>query len=271
MAKKEVNGWPVEVGRYKLGNPKSCVAVCTLFSLDMVETLASEKIAIVGKVVTENIGMEKIIKNVISNPNIRFFILCGQEPHGHWVGQAFHCIMENGMAEDGRIIGARGAMPYLRNVSKEQVETFKRQVKLVDLIDSEDLSSINKAIDDCIANDPGAFDGLVASKEVEMIAADYDPDKEFTADEKADQNWFVISVDRQKQQIIVEHYVGYEKNSKLCCRIAGKSAASIAGTIVRKKKISGLYNAAYLGKELQKAEIALRTGKDYEQEKDLKL
>ncbi len=267
--KKDVENWPVIAGRYKIGNPKSCVAVCTLKDIDM--EVPQDKVAIYGPCNTENIGIERIIKNIISNPNIRFLIFCGDEPRGHWVGQAVKSLLQNGLEDGRRIKGAIGAMPFLKNVSDAEIEHFKKQIEIIDMIGEHDLQKIESAISECTLRDPGAFDGFVASKDTETITADYDPDKEFTADEKADQNWFVISIDRQKQQIVVEHYTGYETNSKLCCRIAGKSAASIAGTIVRKKKISGLYNAAYLGKELQKAEIALATGADYEQEKDLKL
>lgn len=263
MLKKDVNGWPVEVGRYKVGNPKSCVAVCTLFGLDLIDKLASDKIAIVGKVVTENIGMEKIIKNIISNPNIRFLILCGQEPHGHWVGQAFQCIMDNGVGEDGRIIGARGAMPYLRNISRKEIETFKKQVKLVDLIDCEDVEKINKAIEECLANDPGAFDGSEFESETNVIYATHN-ESEFVQDEKG---FFVININRDKQQIIAEHYTG---EGKLHCKIVGKTAEEISATLVRLNLVSRLEHAAYLGRELQKAEIALQTGKEYEQEKELK-
>lgn len=265
--KKDVQNWPVVAGRYKLGNLKSCVAVCTLKDVDL--TIPEEKVAIYGPCNTENIGIERIIKNVISNPNIRFLIFCGDEPAGHSVGQAVKSLMQNGLENGRRIKGAVGAMPFLKNVSDAEVQHFRKQIEVIDLIGEHDLQKILKAIDECASRDPGAFDGFVLEEKIDTITADYDPDKEFTADEKADENWFVVSIDREKQQIVVEHYIGYERNSKLHCRIVGRSAASIAGTIVRKKKITGLYNAAYLGKELQKAEIALATGKDYEQEKEL--
>ncbi len=36
---------------------------------------------------TENLGLEKVIANIISNPNIRFILLCGTEVKGHLSGQ----------------------------------------------------------------------------------------------------------------------------------------------------------------------------------------
>ena len=109
--------WPPETGRYQIGDKNSCVAVCTLSSLDI--ELPMDSIAISGKCVTENIGVEKIIKNIISNPNIRYLLICGVEPKGHYVGQAFFCLRDNGLDENKKIIGARGAMPFIKNLSKD--------------------------------------------------------------------------------------------------------------------------------------------------------
>ena len=127
--------WPPETGRYQIGDKNSCVAVCTLSSLDI--ELPMDSIAISGKCVTENIGVEKIIKNIISNPNIRYLLICGVEPKGHYVGQAFFCLRDNGLDENKKIIGARGAMPFIKNLSKDQLDHFNKQVELVDMIEEE--------------------------------------------------------------------------------------------------------------------------------------
>ncbi|KXB00166.1 hypothetical protein AKJ47_01860 [candidate division MSBL1 archaeon SCGC-AAA261G05] len=51
--------------------------------------------------------------------------------------------------------------------------------------------------------------------------------------------------------------------------IKGKSAGAICHEIVKRNLISDLSHAAYLGRELQKAEIGLRTGRGYIQEEEL--
>ena len=55
--------------------------------------------AIAGPCKTENLGIEKVVANIISNPNIRFLILAGAEVQGHITGQSFKALHENG-AED---------------------------------------------------------------------------------------------------------------------------------------------------------------------------
>ena len=94
----------------------------------------------------------------------------------------------------------------------------------------------------------------------EIIKARHDPIKEWKADPKG---YFLIRIDEKKKRI----------EAGLCTykhiiikMIYGISAIEIYNTIIRKKLISRLEHAAYLGKELYKAELALKYGKRYRQE-----
>ena len=69
--KEPAKGWPVVKGEYDAGDPKSPVAVATCgshFNLFPIKAGAG----ISGPFKTENLGIEKIVANVISNPNIRY-------------------------------------------------------------------------------------------------------------------------------------------------------------------------------------------------------
>ena len=73
-------------------------------------------------------------------------------------------------------------------------------------------------------------------------------------------------------QIVVEHYQNISKGTsmnvdtgKLNSIIFGKDALSIGQTIIREGLISRIDHSLYLGKELMKAEIALKFGLRYEQ------
>ncbi|ACV24761.1 tetrahydromethanopterin S-methyltransferase subunit A [Methanocaldococcus fervens] len=157
--KSPAPGWPIVSGEYVVGNPESCVGVVTLGSHGLEQACIDAGAAIVGPCHTENLGIEKIIANYISNPNIRFMVLCGSEVQGHLTGQCLKALWENGIGDDGGIIGAKGAIPFLENVNKEAVERFRRQiVEVVDLIDCEDVNKITQAIKECISKDPGAID-----------------------------------------------------------------------------------------------------------------
>ena len=101
-------------------------------------------------------------------------------------------------------------------------------------------------------------------KEVEEIEAEENEKMEFD-----ESGFFVIMV---KGEIVVEHYLNVQKEGKLKVEtgelnkvIKGKSAKAICDTLVREDMISRLDHAAYLGRELQKAEMALKHGLEYEQ------
>ena len=87
--KAPADGWPVISGDYIVGDPESPVAVTTLASHIEAELSGA---AIAGPCKTENLGIEKVVANIISNPNIRFLILAGAEVQGHITGQSFKAL-----------------------------------------------------------------------------------------------------------------------------------------------------------------------------------
>lgn len=158
MVKKRetAEGWPVVNGDYVVGDPKSCVAGATLAS-HLEDVIVDAGAAIARPVKTENLGIEKMIANLISNPNIRFLLLCGSEVQGHITGQSIEVLHAKGVAPDKRkIVGATGAIPYLENVPDEAIERFQQQLEIISMIDSEDVNLIQTKVKDCIEQDPGA-------------------------------------------------------------------------------------------------------------------
>jgi len=99
----------------------------------------------------------------------------------------------------------------------------------------------------------------------EVIKAKYNPLKEWRQDPIG---YFLIRVNRKKKMI----EVGYVTNKHIITKlIYGTHAIEIYHTIIRRKLLSRLEHAAYLGKELYKAELALKYDKLYIQELPLRL
>ncbi|MCQ8902576.1 MAG: tetrahydromethanopterin S-methyltransferase subunit A [Methanothrix sp.] len=134
--------WPPVRGDYRVGDSRRGVAVVTLAS-----RLDIRGAAIVGTCKTENLGVEKIVTNLISNPNIRYLIVCGAESRGHLPGDAIVSLHRNGIDGSGRIIGAAGAIPFIQNLQREAVERFRRQIIVVDMRGVEDIAEIERAVD----------------------------------------------------------------------------------------------------------------------------
>jgi len=121
--------FPVEKGNYILGNEYSPVAVVIpRGNHNLIKIAVESGAAIAGHLVTANIGIEKIIANIVSNPNIRYVILFGMESEGHLAAQSLLSLYKNGIDENGKIIGSTGMTPYIRNLPKEAVKRFREQI-----------------------------------------------------------------------------------------------------------------------------------------------
>ena len=126
---------------------------------DLVRTGAEAGAALSGTVQTPNIGIEKIICNVIANPNIRYAILSGPESEGHRTGDAFKSLFRNGVDERKRIIGTDAKHPLLYNLPMEFIERFCTQVTLVDIQFKGTPETIRKAVWSCYQEEPVEFMG----------------------------------------------------------------------------------------------------------------
>src|SRR5579871_5648329 len=150
--------WPVVDGSYRVGDPQAPVAVCVLTSDELLAPLAlTPGVAIAGEVQTANLGIERIVRNVTANPSIRFLLLCGKDSRLFRQGQSLGALMENGVDEGRRIIGAEGYEPVLRSVTPQQVAAFRQQVELADWVGERDLDTLRERISSLAARSPGRF------------------------------------------------------------------------------------------------------------------
>lgn len=140
-------------GDFTTGNYQNNVALIAL----NINYIPHYDIAIYGKLKTENIGIEKIIANVISNPFIRFIIICGGDIRGHRSGTSLICLHKNGIDDNNRIIDAPGAIPYIENINKKAITRFQQQIEIIDLIDVVDEEVINESIKKLIDNKTESF------------------------------------------------------------------------------------------------------------------
>jgi tetrahydromethanopterin S-methyltransferase subunit A len=106
-----------------------------------------KNIAIYGSLKTENIGIEKIVANVISNPNIRLLLICGDDIRGHKPGKSLICLFKYGIDENNKIINAPGAIPYIENLNIDAIKRFRNQIKIIDCINETDSMKLDKIID----------------------------------------------------------------------------------------------------------------------------
>jgi tetrahydromethanopterin S-methyltransferase subunit A len=255
--------WPVQPGDYVVLNPEKAVAIAVLGGADidgLASDLTGSGVAIIGGITTENLGVEHLVKNIIANPFIRHLVIWGEDVKGHRPGNALLSLLQNGMDKRGRIIGARGARPVLKNITDEEVRHFRQQITIVDLIDRKEVDELTtqiavlqrRPVQPCEAG--LRVDAVAIQKAAPARRLKLDPN-----------GYFVVMVMKNRENpLIVEHY---GNDGILRNLIEGKDAASICATLIEQNLVSQLDHAAYLGRELAKAELSIRMDSKYTQDR----
>jgi tetrahydromethanopterin S-methyltransferase subunit A len=263
-APEERHGWPPLPGDYKVVRYGAPVAVCTLNSaalMDQLVTSAHPGLALAGTLHTENLGIERIVRNVLANPHVRFLVVCGEDTKqaiGHLPGKSLVALSENGIDAAGRIRGAPGKRPVLKNVTATQVEAFRRQVELVPLLDETSVERIESAVVLCANRDPGEFEGAPTDGTVPVVPA-REPTRLVL-----DPSGFLVVYPDKERGLVLEHY---RNEGVLDCVVEGLTASSVGATAIERGLVSRLDHAVYLGRELARAEESLRTGTPYVQDR----
>ncbi len=258
------SGWPPLPGSYRVLRYQAPVAICALNSEQMIDHVTAADagaVSIAGTLQTENLGIERLITNVLANPFIRFVVVCGadsQKAIGHLPGQSLVALAREGINASGRIIDAKGKRPVLRNLEAAAVDHFRRTVEVIDLVGTSDLDPIMVAVRACAAPNPGPAEPFAPSSIPQPIAGAV-PEKMISDPA----GYFVVFIDRVGSQLDVEHY---QNNGVLTAIIKGRSAAEVYMTAIERSLLTRLDHAAYLGRELARAEQALRSGEPYVQD-----
>ena len=77
--------------------------------------------------------------------------------------------------------------------------------------------------------------------------------------------YFKIYIDEKKNRIIITHFNNSVSFKDATLTIVGDNAESLYKNLIKSGLVSRLDHAAYLGKELLKAELALKLGMPYSQ------
>src|SRR5581483_2838249 len=242
-----------------------------------------DEIAIAGRVFTENVGIERMVQNLVGGIRCRYLIVCGRESN-HRVGQTIFALHRSGLDAAGRVIGSEAPEPLLPNLPPEQLHAFQSQIVLVDMIGVEDAEAIVAKAGQLLREPAigpeewnrvpasvapesataGSETSAAESGGVEAIAAT--PDR-LDAWEYDPAGFFLIFVDRAARRLRAEQY---SQSRRLLRVFEGHNAQALCHTITRHGQVTLLAHAAYLGRELAKAETALRLDLVYEQELPLR-
>jgi tetrahydromethanopterin S-methyltransferase subunit A len=225
--KSPASGWPLVKGDFHSGDANSPVAVITMGSHLDEQGICDAGAALCGSCKTENLGLEKVIANVIANPNIRFALLVGTEVKGHLSGQTLVALHKGGVKE-GRVVGAEGAIPFIENLNDAHIKRFQEQVEIVNIMESEDIGAIKAKINELKARDPGAFAADAIVVEVKEAAGGAE---ETTGEARPISGEMAIITARMKviEKMVVD--IGY-RNKFAAGVYAGKIEGLMIGLII---------------------------------------
>lgn len=131
------------------GNPKSSIAICTLSSMKLLKEISNSslmsEIALVGRLLSENKGIDSLIKYVISNKIIKTILICGKDTMGHRSGHSLLKLYENGVDSNGRILDSSSPDPVL-TITKSEIQIFQKQITIINKIGETDILEIKHSI-----------------------------------------------------------------------------------------------------------------------------
>jgi len=272
-------GWPVEQADVLVVDLSQAVALCTLGDLELARTVAGHghpRLAAVGPMATENIGVEKLVRNVVANPAIGAVVLVGPEtggsaPTGHYAGDALLCLVEHGIDPGShRIMQAKGRRPILKNLTPGEIELFRARVEVIDHRGLADPSGVAAAIEHAAdhvrdhVSSPvpmpaaGSLRDAVSIPYVEAAPAG-------SGYRKDPAGYFVIFCDHVSARLVVEHYTNDDERTAV---VVGSDPRAVGRTVLERRLLSTMDHAVYLGGELERAAAALRAGRAYVQDEN---
>jgi len=130
---------------FYIGNDNSSICICTLSSIKLLKEIKNseiiDKIAIAGRLFTENKGIDSMIKHVNENKKIKTIIVCGKDVWGHKSGHSLFQLHKYGIDHDNKIINSTSPDPFL-TVPELEIKYFQKEISLLNLIGETNIESI---------------------------------------------------------------------------------------------------------------------------------
>lgn len=255
--------WPFVPGRYHVIDDTAPVIVVMPDNEALADTLAAlsvQGLCMISPTCRSASDVEKLTRNVEANLAVHCILLVGGEEGREYPAVEAFCAIfdgDEGISEKARRIahGARG---------KLKAFDFAALQKRVHVVNMLDCVEIDKVVSGIIKHgsegqrpDAGFLvQGHDTTLGVQRVIAPTSISHDYQND-KAGR--YIIGTD--KQSIVVEHY---NSKGELLRLVQGATARDLCIMLIRNGWVSRLDHAAYLGRELMLAEIAVQQGVPYE-------
>lgn len=246
------------------------VAVCVLSSRELVGPLGKlPGVAMVGTLMTANLGIEELIRSLAANPAITSLLVCGRESPWFRAGQSLVSLLRYGMDSDRSIRGATGYHPVLPTISAAEIAHVQASVNLTDARGERDVQILAEQIAKSAVRQAAELDCCVAAPPASTVTGFRTLPAGGRRQPLRDEigGFIVISVNSECRKIVLRQYAS---DLSPMHEMTGIRAEAMLLGLLEAKVTTELSHAGYLGAELTKAETALRLGLQYEQDQPLR-
>jgi len=149
MTEKKLANWPIYFkDSLIVGDKNANVAIATLWTPKKLfsDKLDKSKYCVIGQLYTKR-GVNYLLRNILANPVINTIVICGQDLMGSSL--SLKGLITNGVEQldDGKLKVVGVESGYIdEQISKKAIETFRKNVKLIDLTGIVKYEEIESAV-----------------------------------------------------------------------------------------------------------------------------
>ena len=254
--------WPFVPGRYHVVDDTAPVIIVLPDDDELAESLAAlsiQGLCMIAACCRNASDVEKLTRNIEANLAVHCVLLAGGEAGRDYPAVEALCAIfgdEQDISDKAQRI-AHAARGKLRAI---EFAALQKRVNIVNMLDCVEIDKIVAAVIKCgsegqrpdagfVAQGPDTIPGIPRIIAPTSISHEYQTDKA---------GKFIIGTDRKS--ITVEHY---NSKGELMRLIQGATARDLCVMLVRNGWVSRLDHAAWLGRELALAELAVQQGIPY--------
>lgn len=261
LGRRDTDVWPYHAGRYRIVDPNAPVVVVLGPGeglADDIVGLAAGGLCLVAPSCRNANDADKLLRNIAANLAIQHVVIAGGDDP---VLGALAAILSGGeLTQEAASAIATGIRSKIADLD---VDSLIRQVNTVDMRGCTEVDKIIARVNELAAAAGRPNTGFRAPNRngdprVERVIAASHVDHEPKGDKAGD-----YKIRLEKDRIVIEHY---NSKQELLRTIEGGTARDLCITVVRNGWVSKLDHAAYLGRELMRAELALQAGVPYVQD-----
>lgn len=254
--------WPFVSGPYYVVDDTAPAIVVIPDDDSLAQTLSAlsiQELCMISSSCRSASDVEKLIRNVEANLAVHCIVLAGGEPGKDYPALEALCAIfddDDGISEKARQIAhdARGKLKSF------DFAALQKRVSVINMLDCMDVDKIVAGIIRHGAEGHRPDTGFVQGEDpmlgVQRVIAPTSISHEYQHDKAGK---YIIGTDQNS--IVIEHY---NSKGELLRLIQGASARDLCIMLIRNGWVSRLDHAAYLGRELALAEIAVQQGLPYE-------